>query len=103
MTKKLGMILLAAWLVLTGILALLYVSGEMTDALLPILAIAAGVALFVEDRPFGHLDTELDTFLLSIWLILQGIFALTDLTFNGQDTVMAVLAIAAGALFLFED
>ncbi len=36
--------------------------------------------------------------LLGIWLILTGLIPLLHLSFSGMGTIMAVLAIAAGAL-----
>lgn len=45
------------------------------------------------NRGFGML-------LLSAWLILTGLIQLIGLSFNGLGLLMAVLAIAAGALLL---
>jgi hypothetical protein len=38
--------------------------------------------------------------LLSAWLILSGLVPLMHLSFSGLDLLMAILAIAAGALIL---
>jgi hypothetical protein len=38
--------------------------------------------------------------LLGVWLIITGLIPLLNLTFNGLGTIMAVLAIIAGALIL---
>ena len=38
--------------------------------------------------------------LLGIWLILQGLIPLLNLSFSGLGTLMAILAIAAGAFIL---
>jgi hypothetical protein len=38
--------------------------------------------------------------LLAVWLILTGLIPLINLSVSGLSTVMAVLAIAAGALIL---
>ncbi|HWH79441.1 MAG TPA: hypothetical protein VNT76_18805 [Candidatus Binatus sp.] len=38
--------------------------------------------------------------LLGIWLIVTGLLPLLHLSFSGLGTVMAILAIAAGALLL---
>jgi len=38
--------------------------------------------------------------LLGIWLILTGLIPLLNLSFSGLGTLMAVIAIAAGALIL---
>ncbi len=38
--------------------------------------------------------------LLGVWLILSGLIPLLNLSFSGLGTLMAILAIAAGALIL---
>jgi hypothetical protein len=38
--------------------------------------------------------------LLSIWLILSGLTTLLNLSFSGLGPLMAILALAAGALIL---
>ena len=38
--------------------------------------------------------------LLAVWLVLDGLIQLVDFHFNGLSTIMAILAIAAGALIL---
>ncbi len=43
---------------------------------------------------------NLGLLLLAIWLILSGLIPLLNLTFSGLGTLMAILAIAAGALIL---
>jgi hypothetical protein len=41
---------------------------------------------------------NLGMLLLGIWLILTGLIPLLSLSFSGLGTLMAILAIAAGAL-----
>lgn len=43
---------------------------------------------------------NLGMLLLGIWLILSGLIPLLSLSFSGLGTLMAILAIAAGALIL---
>jgi len=43
---------------------------------------------------------NLGMLLLGIWLIAEGVIPLINLTFSGLSTIMAVLAIAAGALII---
>ena len=43
---------------------------------------------------------NLGMLLLGVWLILEGVIPLINLTFSGLGTLMAVLAIAAGALII---
>jgi len=45
LTKNLGMILLAAWLIITGLISLLSLSFSGLGLLMGILAIAAGVLI----------------------------------------------------------
>ena len=47
-----------------------------------------------------RLTTNLGMLLLAIWLILGGLMPLLNLSFSGAGTIMAILAIAAGALIL---
>jgi hypothetical protein len=44
-TRKLGLLLLAIWLILTGLIPLLHLSSEPLGYLMAILAIAAGVLI----------------------------------------------------------
>ncbi len=44
------------------------------------------------------LTKNLGMLLLGIWLILTGLIPLLNLSFSGLGTLMALLAIAAGAL-----
>jgi len=43
---------------------------------------------------------NLGMLLLAIWLIVTGLVPLLQLSFSGLGTVMAILAIASGALIL---
>jgi len=47
------------------------------------------------------LTKNLGMLLLGIWLILTGLLPLLDISFSGQATILAVLAVAAGAVILF--
>jgi hypothetical protein len=46
------------------------------------------------------LTKNLGMLLLGIWLILGGLIPLLNLSFSGLGTLMAILAIAAGAFIL---
>ena len=46
-TRNLGMLLLAAWLILTGLIPLLHLSFSGLGTVIAILAIAAGVLIVV--------------------------------------------------------
>jgi hypothetical protein len=47
-TKKIGMILLAAFLILSGLIPLLKISIEGLSTIMAILAIAAGVLILID-------------------------------------------------------
>ena len=49
------------------------------------------------------LTRELGFKILAVWLIATGLIVLLDISFDGRDTLMAVLAIAAGVLILVQD
>ena len=53
---------------------------------------------FAKRSPTMKLHKNLGMLLLGIWLILTGLIPLLRLSFSGLGTLMAVLAIAAGAL-----
>ncbi len=46
------------------------------------------------------LTTNLGMLLLGIWLIINGLIPLLNVSFKGLGTLMALLAIVAGALIL---
>jgi hypothetical protein len=46
------------------------------------------------------LTKNLGMLLLGIWLILTGLLPLLSINFSGQATLLAILAIAAGAVIL---
>jgi hypothetical protein len=46
------------------------------------------------------LTKSLGMLLLGIWLVLTGLIPLLALSFSGLGTLMAVIALAAGALIL---
>ena len=48
----------------------------------------------------GRMNRSKGLILLGIWLILEGLIPLLNLSFSGLDTLMAILAIAAGAFIL---
>jgi hypothetical protein len=50
--------------------------------------------------PSPKLTKNLGMLLLGIWLILTGLIPLLSLSFSGLGTLMAIVAIAAGALIL---
>jgi len=95
--NNLGLLLLAVWLVARGLFTILSLTFTGSEIILALLAIAAGLLILLGSRKLSH---NLGLLLLSIWLILTGLFVLVNLNFQGRDLVMAVLALAAGVLIL---
>lgn len=99
-TRSVGMILLAAYLILVGVLALFAVQFSGADTLVGILALAAGVVLLLQ-LPRGRWTQNLGIILLAIWLILEGLLGLFGFHFSAEGTVLGIIAIVAGAILLF--
>ena len=98
-TNRIGFILLALWLILTGLLPLLNVSFSGLELLMGLLAIAAGALLIWKPGKLSG-PRNLGILLLGIWLLLTGLIALLSLSFRFSELILNLLAIAAGALLL---
>jgi hypothetical protein len=108
LNQNAGMLLLAIWLILVGLLPLLGVGFGGLGVILALLAIAAGVLILLGptriSRRLGSmgLNRNPGILLLGIWLILTGLLPLLGVVTAGIDVVLAVVAIAAGVLILLE-
>lgn len=98
-TNRIGFILLALWLILTGLLPLLNISFSGLELLMGLLAIAAGALLIWKPGKLSG-PRNLGILLLGIWLLLMGLIALLSLSFRFSELILNLLAIAAGALLL---
>lgn len=96
--ERLGIFVLAIWLILSGLVELINLSIPSGDLLLAIMAIIAGVLIFLEIRAIP--SKNIGRILLAIWLVLTGLLPLLSITFPSQAVVMAVLALASGVLLL---
>ena len=96
--ERLGMFLLAIWLILTGLVSLNVFAIPSSDIILAIIAIVTGILIFLEIRAVP--GKNLGRLLLAIWLILIGLLPLLSITFPASATVLGVLALAAGVLML---
>lgn len=95
---KLAMFLLGIWLIVMGLIPLTNIGSPALNTVMAIVAIVVGILVILEIRtaPFKNLGR----LVLAVWLILMGLIPLLSLSFQSVDTVMAVLAIVAGALLL---
>jgi hypothetical protein len=96
--KNLGIILLAIYLIASGILPFANF-GNGLNVIVSILAISAGILLLV-DLYGRKVSSRAGMILLSIWLIATGTVALLGIQFPGSEIILSVLAIAAGVLLL---
>ena len=97
--KKWHTLLLAIWLIASGVITLLNISFTASGTILAILEIAAGVLLILAGKKV-KLFHHLGSILLAIFLILQGVFFLFTIDFAGIMIIIGALAIAAGILML---
>ena len=96
--ERLGIFVLAIWLILSGLVELINLNIPSGDLLLAIMAIIAGVLIFLEIRAVP--SKNIGRVLLAIWLVLTGLLPLLSITFPSQGVAMGVLALAAGVLLL---
>ncbi|MEJ2208720.1 MAG: hypothetical protein P8129_06750 [Anaerolineae bacterium] len=97
--RTLGLLLLAIWLALTGLLTFASLEAGWMDVVMAVLAIAAGVLLFLAIVRVDPM-AELGLLLAAIWLLLTGLISLVSLGFSGLSIVMGLLALIAGILLL---
>jgi hypothetical protein len=105
LNRNIGMILLAIWLILTGLLPLLNLSISGIGTIMALLAIAAGVFILLPGRlgrgsGSSRLVANLGMLLLAIWLIVTGLLSVLSVNFPSSGIVLAILAVAAGVLIL---
>lgn len=105
--RNLGILLLAIWLILTGLIAF-GLSFPQSGLVLTVLALAAGIFLLLEARSgWGGrkgrdwYSGNLGFLLLGIYLILIGILPFLKINVQGINLILALLAVAAGVLLLF--
>ncbi len=97
---RLANLILAIFLIAYGLLALISGLGSLA-IVVDILAIAAGVLILILHGK--RIKKQLGWLLSSIYLIVLGLMGLLSFSFNGLDVIMAVLAIAAGVVFIITE
>ena len=105
-SNSLGILLLAIWLIASGLLPLLNLSIPASGTILALLAVAAGVLILVRPARLGagsgamRLAGSWGIPLLAIWLIITGLLPLLSISIPAIGTLLALLAVAAGVLML---
>ena len=98
-TSSIGIIVLALWLIVQGIVDLFQINIPSLTFILPIIAILSGVLLMLRARD-PKTVINLGYLLLSVWLILTGLLPLFGVSSAQLVIVMAVLGAVAGVLLL---
>ncbi len=98
-TKAIGIILLALWLIFTGLHSLLPLTFNGLEVVTAVLALAAGIILLFSS---GYIKGRAGVVLLSIWLILSAMMTLVALSFTGSTLIMGLIALSAGILLLIQ-
>jgi len=83
------------------LLSLLGVQFSGSGTVLALLAVAAGVLILLGVSRQDW-TKEKAMLLLGIWLLAIGLIGLLDLSFSNRDTLLSILAVAAGGLILLE-
>jgi prepilin-type N-terminal cleavage/methylation domain-containing protein len=97
--NNIGLGVLAAYLIIAGLVAVFRIDFPGLVYILPLLAIIAGVLILLRVRD-SKATVNLGFLLLSIWLVLTGLMPLLNINLPEMVVVMAVLGLAAGILIL---
>jgi hypothetical protein len=97
--KGLNIILLAIWLIVTGVVALLKLSYSWIPIIIAILQIAAGIFLIIGGKK-DQIFSNIASIVLAIYLIAMGAISIFGISFNSMDIIMAIFAIVAGILII---
>ena len=96
----LGGLLLAIWLIVTGVFSLFSIAFNGSAIILGILAIVAGIFLLMG---LGKkIASHLAALLLAIYLILHGLMVVFSLAFSASAIILGILALASGILLLIQ-
>ena len=99
LTRNLGMILLGIFLIVHGLQFLLTIS--VPQAILPILAIVAGIAVLLFDTSLRLRPARsLGMVLLSIWLIAHGLVSLFTVNVPRIHEAMSLFTLVTGLVIL---
>ena len=101
---KLGLILMALWLILTGLIEVTGVAFAASELVLQILALVAGVSILVDWMRLGSVmqpTRALGMSMLGVWLMLSSLLPLLELAdVSLMNTIWALLALLAGVVLL---
>lgn len=96
---KLGYLLLAVWLIVTGVTELLGIRHPLITLALQILAVVTGIVILAELGRMSWAE-RLGMIFLAVWLILVGLMPFIGMGFPFASEITIVLALLAGVLLL---
>jgi hypothetical protein len=97
--ERLGMIFLAVWLILVGLMPFIGMGVPFASEITIVLAILAGVLLLVGMKG-RKTAAKFGIVLLAIWLIVSAAISLLGIMFPASGIILAVLAVISGILIL---
>ena len=100
LSKRIALIVLAVWLVATGLFALIDLTFTGSGLVLNIVAFVAGVLILLQGDSWS---AKIGMILLGVWLVLRGLVAVAGVSFQGSSLVLNLLAVGAGVLILLEE
>ncbi|MFO7741787.1 MAG: hypothetical protein R6X31_05665 [Anaerolineae bacterium] len=99
LTKRIALIVLSVWLMLTGLFSLAGTGFTGAGLILNLLAIGAGVLILLQGDSWS---ARIGMILLGAWLVARGLLGVVDVGVQGIGMIMDLVAIAAGVLILVE-
>lgn len=105
LNKNAGVLLLAIWLILTGLIELVGLNFANFGLLMALLALVAGAVILLASANLikgRKSNRRVGWILLGAWLILTGLLTLANLSFAGLSLLLGLLALAAGVLILMD-
>lgn len=99
LTKRLAMLLLSIWLIVSGLFSVADVGFQDASLILDLLAMAAGGVILLQ---WDSWSAKMGMILLGAWLVAQGLVGLLPMTIQGVDMILGLAALAAGILILLK-
>ena len=99
--RKLGVLLLSIWLIVSGLFPLINLNLPSADLILGVLAAAAGILLLLSFSRV-KLGGKWAVILLAFYLLLSGLIPLLKIEIPASGLILGILAAAAGVLLLLE-
>jgi hypothetical protein len=97
--ERLGMIFLAIWLILVGLMPFVGMGLPFASEITIVLALLAGILLLVGMKG-RKTAARIGMVLLAVWLIASAAISLLGLMIPASGVILAVLAVISGILLL---